>query len=589
MTMHPNADLPARVVIPRLLAFLAPYRGTLALAVLSGLAAVAAGVGLMGTSAYLISAAALRPPFGDLQVAVVAVRFFGLSRAGFRYLERLLSHSVNLGLLARLRVWFFRRIEPLVPGQTGDLTSGDLLARWIADIDTLENFFVRVVAPALTALLASAGMALFLGLYHPSLGLVILAGLWLGGLGIPLLAAQLSRQPGRQVVEARARLSQQMVETVQGAADLLALNQEDPWLSSIAAQDAVYRQAEERMAWIHGLQAGLSSLAASLTVLVLLGLSIRLVNAGAMPGTSLAVVVLAGLASFEAVSGLPQAAQHLETSLEAARRLIRVTGQEPAVADPPEPASPPPSSDLAFQRVSFSYPSAEGAPALEEIDLAVKAGGWIAAVGASGAGKTTLVNLLLRFWDPAEGSIRLGGVDLRCLRQADLRQRVGVIAQSPALFYGSVRQNLLLANPIASDADLEDAVRKARLEETILSLPQGYDTLIGERGFRLSAGQRQRLAVARALLQDPPLLVLDEPTSSLDPRTEAELLDTLFSTVFPGRGVLLITHRFRGLERMDEIAVLDGGRIVERGSHADLLARGGRYARLYACSRDSLL
>jgi thiol reductant ABC exporter CydC subunit len=562
MKAHPTA-LPSSQVILRLLAFLWPYRWTLVGSVFSGLATVAAGVGLMATSAFLISAAALQPPFGDLQMAVVAVRFFGLSRAGFRYLERLLSHSVNLGLLARLRTWLFERLEPLAPAQTGDLASGDLLARMVSDVDALENFFVRVVAPTMTALLASAGMAIFLGAFDPSLALTILLALSAGGIGIPLLAHILGRAPGRQIVSLRAELSAKLVETVQGAADLLAFGCEPRWLEDLRALNRASSRAQERMAWVQGLQAGLSSLAANLGMLALLALAIPLVASGRMAGTDLAVVALGGLASFEAVAGLPLAAQYLETSLQAARRLFAIADQPALIQDPPDPLPLPIDTHLSLRGVSFNYPSSPEKPILQGVDLDLVPGRRMALVGESGVGKTTLSSLLLRFWDPSAGTILLGGTDLRCLRLADLRSCIGVIAQTTTLFNATVRQNLLLANPGAPQEAIEEAARQAQIHERILALPQGYDTVIGERGLKLSAGERQRLAIARTLLQDPPILILDEPTAALDGPTARALFDTLYQTVFPNRTILLITHQLPLAERMDDVYCLKNGEIQE--------------------------
>jgi ATP-binding cassette, subfamily C, bacterial CydC len=336
------------------------------------------------------------------------------------------------------------------------------------------------------------------------------------------------------------------------------------------------------------LQAGLSSLTANLGMLALLILAIPLVQAGKMAGTSLAVVVLGGLACFEAVAGLPLAAQYLEASLQSTRRLFEIADQVPLVQDPPEPQPLPVETSVSLRGVSFRYPSTAEKFALEGIDLDLGPGRWVAVVGASGAGKTSLVNLLLRFWDPTAGEVLLGGVDYRLLRQAELRRRIGVIAQSTTLFNASLRQNIRLANPSATDEAVETAGRRAQIHARILELPQGYDTPIGERGLRLSAGERQRVAIARTLLQDPPLLVLDEPTANLDASTGRALLDTLYASVFPGRGVLLITHQMGCLPGMDQILVLHEGRVVEAGTQTELLTLNGRFANMYALSKGAI-
>jgi ABC-type multidrug transport system fused ATPase/permease subunit len=294
----------------------------------------------------------------------------------------------------------------------------------------------------------------------------------------------------------------------------------------------------------------------------------------------LAALVLAGLAGFEAVMSLPLAAQTLGASRQAASRLFEVVDTRPAVVDPAVPLHRPAGSvELQFSNVSFHYP---GTPvsALDGIDFSLEAGRRIAVVGPSGAGKSTLINLLLRFWLPRSGSIRWNGRDAAEYSQEDIRSLVAVISQRPFFFNDSLRNNLLLARPEATEEQLRDAARKAQIEEFIQGLPKGYETLIGERGMRLSGGERQRLAIARAVLKDAPLLLLDEPTANLDPLTERLILDHLYG-LLEGRSLLLITHRLIGLDRMDEILVLDRGRIVERGSQADLLTRGGRYAALW--------
>ncbi|HEY3343545.1 MAG TPA: thiol reductant ABC exporter subunit CydC [Anaerolineaceae bacterium] len=572
----------------RLLGFLRPYTGTLFLSILSGSAAIAASVGLMATSAILISSAALHPSIAELQVAIVGVRFFGLSRGVFRYLERLLSHSVNLGLLASLRVWLYQRIEPLAPAGLISRTGGDLLTHLVADIETLENYFVRVIAPAAIALLGCLGIVFIAGSIDLHLALALLTTLVLVGLVLPMAAHWVSRSPARYMVELRASLTAALVDGIQGSADILAFNQQATHLGRLIELDEDYAHAQRQMAWIQAAHTGLASLLSNLGMGSVLLIAISLVLSGQLQGTLLAALVLGSLASFELVLPLPLAGQYLETSLQAARRLFELSGQTPAVVDLPIPGPPtalPSGIRLSFHQVSFTYPGCER-PALEAIDLELPPGKRIAVVGPSGAGKTTLANLLMRFWDPSSGAITLDGIDVRRLPAEAVRQRMAVIAQSTHLFNVSLRQNLLLARPDASPEELVQAAQRAQIHEFILRLPAGYDTPIGERGLRLSAGERQRIAVARALLKDAPILVLDEPVEHLDGLTASCLMETLDHEVFPGRCVLLITHRLIGLERMHEIVVMDKGRIVERGTQAELLAANGLFCRMWHTAHD---
>jgi thiol reductant ABC exporter CydC subunit len=570
----------------RLLKLVFPFKGWIALAVLMGLATIASGIGLMATSAYIIAKAALRPSIADLQVAIVGVRFFGIARGVFRYLERYISHEVNFRLLARLRVWFYRALEPLAPARLMQYRSGDLLARVVADIETLEHFYVRVLAPPLVALLVAGLMWFLMGAYDRRLALVTLIFLALAGSGLPFLIHRLSRRVGRRMVTVRSDLNAAMVDGVQGMAELLALNYEERHHARVEALSGELVALQRHMAWIGGLHASLSGLLMNLTSLAVLAVAIPLVSQERLDGVYLALLVLAVMASFEAVYPLPLAFQYLESSLEAARRLFDIVDAQPAVSDPVQPASSAGDYSLSVKDLRFRY-AADEPPALDGVSFAVPQGGSLAVVGPSGGGKSTLVNLLLRFWDYDAGQILLGGHELRAYRQEDVRAMIGVVSQHTHLFNASVRENLLLARPEASQADLERAAGLAQLHEFIRSLPEGYDTWIGERGLNLSGGQRQRLAIARALLKDAPILILDEPTAHLDPLTERAVMGAI-QGLMAGRTTLIITHRLAGLEGVDEIVVLRAGRIIERGWHADLWHKGGLYRRMWELQHQLL-
>jgi thiol reductant ABC exporter CydC subunit len=571
----------------RLVRLAAPFWHGILLAALLGFATVASGVGLMTTSAYLIARAALRPSIAQLQIAIVGVRFFGITRGLFRYLERNVSHQLNFRLLARLRVWLYRGLEPLAPAGLIKHRSGDLLARIVSDVETLENLYVRVLAPPLVAALVGAMAAFLMGSYSVTLAVALLVWLALGGLGLPLFARYLGRPSGRDAVQARAELNWALVDGVQGSADLLAFGAEVAHQRRVQTLGRRLARLQRRTASLTGLQEALSGLLMNLATLAVLVIAIPLVRGGSVDGVDLAVLVLVVISSFEAILPLPVAFQHLERDLAAGRRLFDIVDSEPAVQDPPAPRPvPDPFPPLHVQDLTFRY-RPDAPTALEGLSFVLPPGSRLALVGPSGAGKSTLVNLLLRFWEYDQGSIRLGEGEIRELDQDELREQVSVVSQHTYLFGGTVRENLLLARPGAREEELTRAARRAHLHDFVQSLPQGYDTWIGEQGLRLSGGERQRLAIARAILKDAPLLILDEPTANLDAITERQVMDQLWE-VMEGRTALLVTHRLVGLEAMDEILVLRAGRVVERGRHHDLLQLDGLYARMWRLQHEIL-
>ena len=570
-------------ILARLLSFLFPFTGYTILSILLGFATIGSGVGLMATSAYIISAAALQPSIAVLQVPIVAVRFFGTTRGVFRYLERLTSHQVTLRVLNRLRVWFYQNLEPLAPARLMQYRSGDLLSRILADIATLESFYTRVVTPPVVAVLVTLTIVLFIAHYDLSLSLALLVFLLLAGGVLPWFSQIVSYRPGRQLAARCADLNAVLVDGIQGLSDILIANQEQGQFVQLLKINQAFIEAQTRLAQASALQNALSMLLSNFGMWSVLCMAIPLVVAGRLEGVFLAVIVMTALASFEAVLPLPLAAQHLERGMEAARRLLEVISAQPEVVDRVQPLPRPQDFGLEVKQLSFKYPAFfEEATSLvlQDISFCIPQGGHMAVVGPSGSGKTTLVNLFLRFWEIQQGEILLGGKDLRGYSQEDIRKYIAVITQNTFLFNTSVKENLLLAYPGASEDAIIRAAQTAQIHDFFQSLPEGYDTVLGEAGLRLSAGERQRLAIARALLKDAPVLILDEATVNLDAVTEQSVLQAIQALMI-GRTTLMITHHLVGLESMDTILVLQAGRVVERGSHHQLLQLSGLYRRMW--------
>jgi ATP-binding cassette subfamily C protein CydC len=540
--------------LTRLLKLVAPFRWWVLLAVLLSFATVGSSVGLMAMSAYLISKAALTSEQADLALAITGVRFFALARAAFRYAERFISHTATFRILTHLRTWFYTAVEPLAPARLQQFRGGDLLARIMADIETLENFYIRVLVPPLAAALVTLFATLILGSFNIWLGLALLGFLLLTGLLLPLVTRWLSRQPAAQSVSTRAELNATLVDTVQGIADLLSFGQDRQYQARAARLSHKLNQLQERLAMIRGLSSGLTTLFTSLAALTVLWLAIPLVTGGQIDGVFLALLPLTAIASFEAVQPLSHSLQYLESGQAAGKRLFELIDAPPAVTDPVRESPRPSTSSIELCDVRFRY--APGEPlALDKLSFHLPSGGRLALVGPSGSGKTTVLNLLLRFWDYGEGQIRLGGYELRDYHAGDSRRMMAVVSQHTHLFNSTIRDNLYLANPDASEADLDRACRIAQIYPFIQDLALGYDTLIGENGLLLSGGERQRLAIARAILKDAPILILDEATANLDSVTERKLWAAL-DDYMNGRTALIISHRTAVLPPVDQIIQL---------------------------------
>lgn len=554
-------------------------RGRFALGLLLGSLALGSAVGLMAVSGWLISRASEQPPVLYLMVAVTATRAFGIGRAVFRYAERLVSHDAVLRMLTELRVAVYRRLERIAPAGLRQTRRGDLLSRLVADVDALQDYWLRWLLPAGVAVVVGAGSVGFTAWLLPEAGAVLAVGLLVAGVAVPLISGTCARRAERQLAPARGALATRVVDLLRGTAELTVAGALKGRLDSTREADRRLTRIASQGAAATALGGGLSALACGLTVVCAAFVGVQAVRDGRLDGVSLAVVVLTPLAAFEAVTGLPSAVQYRQRVKRSAERVYEVLDAPVPVHEPESPLTPPGTAfPLEVRGLRARYAGQER-DALDDVDLTLTAGKRIAVVGTSGSGKTTLAQVLLRFLDAREGTYMIGGVPAAALDGDAVRRFVGLCAQDAHLFDSSVRENLRLARTEATEDELRQALDRARLLEWVDALPDGLDTLVGEHGAQLSGGQRQRLALARALLADFPVLVLDEPAEHLDLAT-ADALTTDLLTATEGRTTLLITHRLQGLDAVDEIVVLEAGRIVQRGSYVELAAAEGPLRRM---------
>jgi ATP-binding cassette subfamily C protein CydC len=557
-----------------------PASWHLLLAILLGAGAIAADIGLVGTAAWLISRASDHPNESHLAVAIVAVQFFGLSRGLFRYEERLVGHDAAFRLLADLRVKVYGRLEALAPAGLSAFRRGDLLARVVQDVDSLQDLAIRVIPPFGIAVLVGSLTVALMSWMLPAAGIILAVSLLLASTVVPWVTGYLAGRREARFARVRGDLAAAMVDLTEGAADLIAFGAIDAQTGTVADRDAELTAIASASAGTAGIGLALTTLLAGLACWGCLLVGIPAVVSGRLGGTELAVIVLIPLAAFELVLGMPVATQALQRARQAAARVFEVTDTPVPVPEPHPPMELPDSPHhLQACSVYAEYPGAVS-PALRGVDLSLPPGRRVAVIGPSGAGKSTLAAVLVRLLPIKSGSVDLDGTPLDRMAGDDVRTVVGLVGQDTYLFDTTIAENLRIGNRNASDEELGRVLVAVGLADWLRSLPRGLATEVGRHGGRLSGGQRQRIAVARALLAEFPVLVLDEPAEHLDPAA-ADALTADLLRVTEGQSMLFITHRLAGLESVEEIMVMDAGQVVERGTHDTLLAEGGRYSSLW--------
>ena len=548
-------------VFMRLLKLFKPYWGWMLLGIFLSLITALANVGLMALSGWFISIMAIAGVAGITDINYftpsAAIRGLAITRTAGRYIERVVSHEATFRLLAELRQWFYNHLEPLAPAVLQQYKRGDILSRISADINTLENFYLRIVSPIIVATLAFILYGLFLNRYDARLAIAELALLLLAGVVFPLIIHRLAKKSSQRMVKTSAQLRTNAIDSVQGMGELLIYGAVESHQKKTQSLSQKLIKDQQTQAKLSGFSQGFVGLCANLSMWVLLIISIPLIANGTLEKAHLAMLALFAIASYEVIMPLPLALQLLPTTLTAARRLFELVDSKVAVNEPAEDVTQPAPTDfdIEFKDVCFAYKTEESEIKLPDFKL--KTGQKLALLGKSGIGKSTVINLLARFWEikPEKGQILFAGIPIQQYHSDELRKYFSVLTQQNILFNNTIKNNLLLANPSASDAQLEEVCKVAQIHDFIIDQPEAYNTWVGEAGLMLSGGQARRIAIARALLKDAPVLILDEPGEGLDAKTEKAVLDAVFDYK-KSNSILLITHKKAGLDLVDEVILL---------------------------------
>jgi thiol reductant ABC exporter CydC subunit len=552
-------------VIAQPWAFLAgravPRLPRLGVAALLSLLCIASGVALLAVSGYLIQDASLRPPILSLDVAAVAVRLFSLLRACGRYLDRLATHDAVLRLLADTRVAVYEAIEPRAPGAFDRDRSGDLMRRVGGDVEALQDFYARSLLPPAVAALAIVIAAVVAGMVAAPVGITAILVMTAGAIAIVLVATLSARGEAARLAGLAGALSAEITDTLQGCADLFGSGAVDRQLAEVDAIITDIERASSRLARSRAAANGLVSLAGGLTVIAVVIAATAAVSAGILPAIATGILALGAMAISEPFALLPAAVDSARTALPSARRLVDITTRPLPVVDPPAPRTLPETSEVVLDNVSMRY-QLDAPLAVAAVSLRLGPGSLVGIEGPSGSGKSSLAAILVRFRDFESGCFTLGGVDVRELRADDVRTRIGLVSQDAHIFATSIRENLRLARVDATDETMDAAAAAAHLLDWIRTLPDGWDTLVGEHGAQISGGQRRRLALARALLAGFPVLVVDEPTEALDDLTAAAVMADIVAAGAE-RALLVISHRAADMALMREVYTMRRGQLTK--------------------------
>ncbi|HDS8139799.1 heme ABC transporter ATP-binding protein/permease CydC [Klebsiella michiganensis] len=553
------------------------HKWLLLLGIVLAIVTLLASIGLLTLSGWFLSASAVVGVAGiysfNYMLPAAGVRGAAIIRTAGRYFERLVSHDATFRVLQHLRVFTFSKLLPLSPAGLARFRQGELLNRVVADVDTLDHLYLRVISPLVGALVVILVVTVGLSVLDVTLALTLGGIMLLTLLVMPPLFYRAGKPAGESITRLRGQYRQHLTSWLQGQAELMLFNASDRYRQQMEKTEARWLDAQRRQAELTALSQALMLLIGGIAVIAMLWLASAGVGGDTQPGALIALFVFCALAAFEALAPVTGAFQHLGQVIASAKRITQITEQEPEVAFPQGESQTLDRVSLRLHQVTFSYPQ-QPSPALEKVSLQIEAGEHIAILGRTGCGKSTLLQLLTRAWDPAEGEILLNNQPLGQFNEATLRRAMSVVPQRVHLFSATLRDNLLLASPGASDARLAQTLERVGLAKLLED--SGLNSWLGEGGRQLSGGELRRLAIARALLHDAPVMLLDEPTEGLDATTESQILD-LLAEVMREKTVLMVTHRLRGLARFNQIIVMDNGKIIEQGSHAELLAEQGRY------------
>ncbi|MBY7923682.1 heme ABC transporter ATP-binding protein/permease CydC [Vibrio fluvialis] len=552
----------------------------LTLGMLLAFVTLCASIGLLTLSGWFLSAAAVagltiaRETF-NYMLPGAFVRGFAMGRTAGRWGERVVSHNATFKLLTDLRIFFFEKLAPMIPGRVSNLRDADLLNRLVADIDAMDHVYLRLISPVTVGVLGIAALTTLLCWFDMALGLTLGGVLLVLLLVWPVMFYKLGKRNGAELTQHKAEMRVATLDWLQGYSELTIFGAESRYRDAIYAAQEKLLANQKVNASFTGLASALLMLANGWTLVLMLWLAADGVN-GQAPDPMIALVVFATMASVELLMPIAGAFQHLGQTLTSARRLNEIILSEPDVKFPSEETRHTGQFDISFENLTFNYSGGEQ-PALKDVSLTIPAGNKVAIVGQTGSGKSTLIQLLCRYWDAQQGDIRIAGTRLQEWKESDLRAAISVVSQRVDILNGSLRDNLIMAKPTANDNELIAMLERVGLGK-LLEAP-GLDAWLGDGGRQLSGGEKRRIGIARALLHDGPILLLDEPTEGLDKQTEQQIM-ALFQSHFENKTVIFITHRLVELETMDAVCLIEQGEIVEHGSHQALLAQQGRYFQL---------